>query len=159
MWHSTKSYFWYRKGHQFFGTWEHHRKSHRSLLSGWMNWPYTACCWVPSSNILILPSQFWQIRFESYWLHCSKCRILVFLWYHTIICMHGQDFVSTRKCKKNKLEWPLIKPVQILKSSLDEYYMYVGFKYSVIQNFILVLFRCNTHAYSTVPQWVERCTV
>ena len=34
-----------------------------------------------SSNTLILPSQFWQIRFESYWLHCSKCRILVLLWY------------------------------------------------------------------------------
>ena len=29
-----------------------------------------------SSNILILPSQFCQIRFESCWLHCSKCRIL-----------------------------------------------------------------------------------
>ena len=42
----------------------------------------TACCWFPtSSNILILPSQFWQIRFESYWLHCSKCRILVLLRY------------------------------------------------------------------------------
>ena len=36
----------------------------------WMNefnYNYTACCWFPtSSNILILPSQFWQIRFESY---------------------------------------------------------------------------------------------
>ena len=43
-----------------------------------MNYNYSACCWFPtSSNILILPSQFWQIRFESYWLHCSKCRILV----------------------------------------------------------------------------------
>ena len=43
---------------------------------------YTACCWFPtSSNILILPSQFWQIGFESYWLHCWKCRILVLLWY------------------------------------------------------------------------------
>ena len=49
----------------------------------WMNeFYYIACCWFPiSSNILILPSQFWQIRFESYWLHCSKCRILVFLRY------------------------------------------------------------------------------
>ena len=44
-----------------------------------MNYNYTACCWflATSSNILILPSQFWQIRLESYWLHCSKCRILV----------------------------------------------------------------------------------
>ena len=47
-----------------------------------MNYIYTACCWFPtSSNILILLSQFWQIRFESCWLHCSKCRILVLLRY------------------------------------------------------------------------------
>ena len=47
-----------------------------------MNYNYTACCWFPtSSNILILPSKFWQIRFESYWLHCSKCRILVLIRY------------------------------------------------------------------------------
>ena len=57
-------------------------KSPWSLLSGWMNYNYTACCWFPtSSNILILPSQFWQIRFESCWLHCSKCWILVLLRY------------------------------------------------------------------------------
>ena len=63
--------------HQFFGTSEHYGKAHGSL-SGWLNYNYTACCWFPtSSNILILPSQFWQIRFESYWLHCSKCRIVV----------------------------------------------------------------------------------
>ena len=68
--------------HQFFGTSEHYGKAHGSLLSGWMNYNYTACCWFPtSSNILILPSQFWQIRFESCWLHCSKCRILVLLQY------------------------------------------------------------------------------
>ena len=49
-----------------------------------MNYNYTACCWFPtSSNILILPSQFWQIRFESCWLHCSKCRILVLLRYRS----------------------------------------------------------------------------
>ena len=31
-------------------------KAHGSLLSGWMNYNYTACCWFPtSSNILILP--------------------------------------------------------------------------------------------------------
>ena len=68
--------------HQFFGTSEHYGKAHGSLLSGWMNYIYTACCLFPtSSNILILPSQFWQIRFESCWLHCSKCRILVLLRY------------------------------------------------------------------------------
>ena len=68
--------------HQFFCTSEHYGKAHGSLLSGWMNYNYTACCWFPtSSNISILPSQFWQIRFESCWLHCSKCRILVFLRY------------------------------------------------------------------------------
>ena len=58
------------------------RKSPWSLLSGWMNYNNTACCWFPkSSNILILPSQFWQIKFESCWLHSSKCRILVLLRY------------------------------------------------------------------------------
>ena len=68
--------------HQFFGTSELYGKAHGSLLSGWMNYNYTACCWfTASSNILVLPSQFWQIRFESYWLLCSKCRILVLLRY------------------------------------------------------------------------------
>ena len=68
--------------HQYFSTSEHYGKTHGSLLSGWMNYNYTACRWFPtSSNILILPSPFWQIRFESYWLHCSKCRILVLLRY------------------------------------------------------------------------------
>ena len=64
--------------HQFFGTLEHYGKTHGSLLSRWMNYNYTACCWFPtSSNISIHPSLFWQIRFESYWFPCSKCRILV----------------------------------------------------------------------------------
>ena len=72
--------------HQFFGTSEHYGggggEAHGTLSSGWMNYNYTACCWFPTSNnILILPSQFWQIRFESCWLHCSKCRILVLLRY------------------------------------------------------------------------------
>ena len=68
--------------HQFFSTSEHYGKDHGILLSGWINYYYTACCWFPTSNnIFILPSQFWQIRYESYWLHCSKCRILVLLWY------------------------------------------------------------------------------
>ena len=71
--------------HQFFGTSEHYRNAHGSLLSGWMDYNYTAWFWFPtSSNILILHSQFWQIRFESYWLHCSKCRILVLLRYQSI---------------------------------------------------------------------------
>ena len=69
--------------HQFFSTSEHYGKAHGSLLSGWMKYNYTACWWFPTSpNILILPSLFWQIRFESYWLHCSKCRILVLLGYN-----------------------------------------------------------------------------
>ena len=38
-----------------------------------------------SSNILILPSQFWQISIESCWLHCSKCRILVLLRYSCLL--------------------------------------------------------------------------
>ena len=77
--------------HQFFGTSEHYGKAHGSLLSGWMNYNYTSCCWFPaSSNILILPSQFWQIRFESCWLHCSKCRILVFLRYWLLSAANSQ---------------------------------------------------------------------
>ena len=73
--------------HQFFGTSEHYGKAHGSLLSGWINYNYTACSWFPTpSNILILPSQFWRIRFESYWLHCSKCWILVLLRYS--VCKH-----------------------------------------------------------------------
>ena len=77
--------------HQFFGTSEHYGKAHGSLLSEWMNYNYTACCWFPTSSIiLILPSQFWQIRFESCWLHCSKCWILVLLRY---ICLLREIFL------------------------------------------------------------------
>ena len=89
-WKHTKAHLWSTctvrapvfVRHQFFGTAEHYGKAHGIFLSGWMNYNYTACCWFPtSSNILILPSQFWQIRFESCWLHCSKRRILVRLRY------------------------------------------------------------------------------
>ena len=60
-----------------------------------MNYNYTACCWFPtSSNILILPSQFWQIKFESYWLRCSKCRILVFF---TVYSKSREDAFHFRK--------------------------------------------------------------
>ena len=69
--------------HQFFGTSEHY-------ITGWMNYD-TACCWFPtSSNILILQSQFWQIRFESCWLYCPKCRILVLLRY-----LYGVNYPHT----------------------------------------------------------------
>ena len=90
--------------HQFFGTSEHYGKAHGSLLSGWMNYNYTACCWFPtSSNILILPSQFWQIRFESCWLHCSKCRILVLFGY-----------LANKQL--NKIMWLLINLISNFKS-------------------------------------------
>ena len=76
--------------HQFFGTSEHYGKVCGSLLSGWMNYNYTACCWFPTcNNILILPSQFWQIRFESYWSHCSKCWKLVLLRYMQKFSVHN----------------------------------------------------------------------
>ena len=69
-------------GNQWFGTWEHYGKAHGSLLSRTTKYSNTLCCWFPtSSNILILPSHFWQIRFESCWLHCSQCRILALLRY------------------------------------------------------------------------------
>ena len=82
--------------HQFFGTSKHYGKAHGSLLFRWMNYDYTACCWFPtSSNILILPSQFWQIRFESCWLHCSKCRILELLRYYDIGGNNFEYFLYT----------------------------------------------------------------
>ena len=88
--------------HQFFGTLDHYGKAHGNLLSGWMNYNYTACCWFPtSSNILILPSQFWQIRFKSYWLHCSKCRILVFLRYMQNITIEIFKNFFLRNCHGN----------------------------------------------------------
>ena len=37
--------------HQFFSTSEHYGKAHGSLLSGWMNYNYTACCWFLHSAI------------------------------------------------------------------------------------------------------------
>ena len=71
--------------HQFFGTSEHYGKAHWSLLSGWMNYNYTACCWFPtSSNILTLPSQIWQIRLKvadctvqsaEYWCIYGTCAV------------------------------------------------------------------------------------
>ena len=82
--------------HQFFGTSKQYRKAHGSLLSGWVNYNYTACCWFPtSSNSLIVPSQLWQIRFESCWLHCSKCQILVLLRYlqHDMNCLLTINFM------------------------------------------------------------------
>ena len=94
--------------HQFFGTSEHYGKAHGSLLSGWMIYNYTACCWFPtSSNILILPSQFWQIRFESCWLHCSKCRILVLLRYLLMwVCTHcSRNGYTNASMKVLTLRW------------------------------------------------------
>ena len=80
--------------HQFFGTSEHYGKNHGSLLTLWMNYNYTACCWFPaSSNILILPSLFWQIEFESYWFPCSKCRILVLLRY-LVECFYYREWIA-----------------------------------------------------------------
>ena len=92
----------YRKGtsNRQAPVFQHYGKAHGSLSSGWMNYNYTACCWFPtSSNILILPSQFWQIRFESCWLHCSKCRILVLLryFYNTHNTLQGMSLCTVRK--------------------------------------------------------------
>ena len=87
--------------HQFFGTSEHYGKAHGILLSGWMNYNYTACRWFPtSSNSFILPSQSWQIRFESYWLHCSKYRKLVLLRYTPL------QIIYNLTCTKNM--FPLV---------------------------------------------------
>ena len=93
--------------HQFFGTSEHYGKAHGSLSSGGMNYNYTACCWFPTSrNILILPSQFWQIGFESYWSHCSKCRILVLLLYFPIQAIaHFSRHTALPSCVQPILIW------------------------------------------------------
>ena len=82
---------------------------HLRALSGWMNYNYTACCWFPTSNnILILPSQFWQISFESYWLHCSKCRILVLLRY---LIIEQAIIVLVLNPSNNVLKVHIYKPV------------------------------------------------
>ena len=53
--------------HQFFGTSEHYGKAHGSLLSGWMNYNYTACCWFSTSSkyfntsITALKNQVWKL--------------------------------------------------------------------------------------------------
>ena len=53
--------------YQFFGTSEHRGKAHGSLLSGWMNYNYTACCWFPTSckyfntSITVLTNQVWKL--------------------------------------------------------------------------------------------------
>ena len=93
--------------HQFFRTSEHYGKAHGSLLSGWMNYYYTDCCWFPtSSNILILPSQFWQIKFKSCWLHCSECRILVLLRYMVIKTMSStKSLWKCMVCVSTKAHW------------------------------------------------------
>ena len=60
----------------------------------WMNELWLHCMLLVSyiQQCFIHLSQFWQIRFESYWLHCSKCRILVPLrymsWYPSICNRH-----------------------------------------------------------------------
>ena len=104
--------------HQFFGPSEHYGKAHGSLLSGWINYNYTACCWFPtSSNILILPSQFWQIRFESYWLHCSKCRILVLLLYLSAnkICETMYKPINTTQSECNLKHSMSLRSMMVLK--------------------------------------------
>ena len=75
-----------------------------------MNYNYTACCWFPtSSNILILPSQFWQIGFESCWLHCSNSRILVLLRYQKMGSLLGsvQSLSTALLHKRRTIYGPL----------------------------------------------------
>ena len=105
--------------YQFFGTLDHYGKAHGNLLSGWMNYNYTACCWFPtSSNILILPSQFWQIRFESYCLHCSKCRILVLLRYMQNITIENFKKNILRNCHGNYINFSFLQTFGIFHTTL-----------------------------------------
>ena len=93
--------------HQFFGTSEHYGKAHGSFLSGWMNYNYTACCWFPtSSNILILPSQFWQIRFESYWFDCTVQSAEYWCFYGTPYSLRArQKREKMHSLEKDTLSW------------------------------------------------------
>ena len=60
------------------------------------------------SNILILPSQFWQIKFERCWLHCSKCRIMVLLRYLAQIIKSIQtQFLVYGTKRINNLPWTI----------------------------------------------------
>ena len=53
--------------HQFFGTLEHYRKAHGSLLSELINYNYTACCWFSyiqqyfNTSITVLTNQVWKL--------------------------------------------------------------------------------------------------
>ena len=87
------------------------RKSPWKFIIWIKNYNYTACCWFPTcSSILILPSQFWQIRFESCWLQCSKCRILVllrYLLYIFPIIIKDKVQVCKLKCwRQQPFYWP-----------------------------------------------------
>ena len=67
------------------------RKSPWKFIIWMMNYNYAACCWFPTSNnILILSSQFWQIRFESCWLHRQSAEY----W-----CFYGREI--QRKVKES----------------------------------------------------------
>ena len=107
--------------HYFFGTSEHYGKAHGSLLSGWMNYNYTACRWFPtSSNILILPSQFWQIRFESYWLPLFKVPntgAFTVLFFVTRLLQWGLEYalsIMTWQWNSNSSPCKPMQPVQII---------------------------------------------
>ena len=81
-----------------------------------MNYNYTACCWFPtSSNILILPSQFWQIRFESCLLHsvCSKCWILVLLRYMLSVSLIrcNNEVLKKLHFKASLTHWRLVPSI------------------------------------------------
>ena len=107
--------------YQFFGTSEHYGKTHGSLLSGWMNYNYTACCWFPtSSNILTLLSQFWQIRFwkllialfksAEYWCFYGTMKIQAKtrFWYLKDIFLPPRDLEDLRKPHRNPLKFIVI---------------------------------------------------
>ena len=95
--------------HQFFGTSEHYGKAHGSLLSGWINYDYTACCWFPtSSNILdtsitVLTNQVWKLlialfkvpntgAFTVLWIHdTEECRFFFFKVIHVVFSLRQDD--------------------------------------------------------------------
>ena len=78
---------------QFFGTSEHYGIAHGSLLSGWMNYDYTACCWFFTwiqqyfnTSIIVLTNQVLKVadctvQSAEYWcFYCTALKIKTNNW-------------------------------------------------------------------------------
>ena len=112
---------------------EHYGKALGSLLSGWINYNYTACCWFPtSSNILILPSQSDQsglkvadctVQSAIYWCFYGKCYQW---WKYAGIPIYQEMNRATDKTKQLSR---LLKFIKIYKQNS------LGFFFTIYQNY------------------------